>query len=83
VNREKSLYMSFLDSLQALLGTRSHDDCTEDPPPELHMYPEQIDRQMKMKGIFDPLLKINFTNIFHSCNVRLQGPVDQEDQDSK
>ncbi|XP_055996966.1 gamma-tubulin complex component 5-like isoform X2 [Ostrea edulis] len=83
VTREKSLYMSFLESLQALLGTRPHDDFTEESPPELSMYPEQIDRQMKIKGIYDPLLKINFMDVFHSCNVRLQGPIDEEDQDSK
>lgn len=83
VNKEKSLYMSFLESLQDLLGTRPHDDFAEALPPEISMYPEQIDRQMKMNGIFDPLLKINFMNIFHSCNVRLQGSIDEEEQDSK
>lgn len=83
MNKEKSLYMSFLESLQDLLGTRPHDDFVEARPSEISMYPEQIDRQMKMKGIFDPLLKINFMNIFHSCNVRLQGSIDEEEQDSK
>ena len=83
VKKDKSLYGLFLESLQDLLGTRPHDDFIEDPPPAFSMYPEQIDRQMKMKGVFDPLLKINFLNLFHSCNVRLQGSIDEEDQDSK
>ncbi|XP_061182795.1 gamma-tubulin complex component 5-like [Saccostrea echinata] len=83
VKREKSLYTLFLESLQELLGTRPHEDFIKEPPPDLSMYPEQVDRQMKIKGIHDPLLKINFMNIFHACNVRLHGPIEEEDQDSQ
>ena len=64
----------FLESLQDKLGTM---DTTKDflqgeTTPSYTLFTPQIQQQMKIKGIYDPLLKINFDKIFTACVVNLE-----------
>ncbi|KAK3087994.1 hypothetical protein FSP39_013230 [Pinctada imbricata] len=83
-SKEKSLYITFLESLQDMLGTKSIDISDTQPgdgenvSKEISLYTQQLDQQMKMKGVYDPLLKMNFQNIFTACMTRLKEGVQNE-----
>ncbi|CAC5390042.1 TUBGCP5 [Mytilus coruscus] len=68
------LYTMFLDSLQDMLGTKN---CTKEFQQEkttdsYSLFSPHIEQQMKIKGIYDPLLRINFEAIFSVCVNNLE-----------
>ena len=68
------MYELLLESLQDMLGTRGStgefqkDETTQ----SISLFTPQIQQQMKIKGIYDPLLIINFETIFTACLENLE-----------
>jgi hypothetical protein len=72
--KAKSLYELLLESLQDMLGTRgSTEEFQKDETTQsISLFTPQIQQQMKIKGIYDPLLIINFETIFTACLENLE-----------
>ncbi|XP_076082498.1 gamma-tubulin complex component 5-like [Mytilus galloprovincialis] len=68
------LYTMFLDSLQDMLGTKNNtkDFQQEKTTQSYTLFSPHIEQQMKIKGIYDPLLRINFEAIFSACVNNLE-----------
>ena len=83
------MYTTFLESLQDLLGVKSHDlpdnqsEQSTTVSKEITLFSKQFDRQMKLKGVYNPLLQINFENIFTSCMAKLSGDLEKESYEDR
>ncbi|XP_041361102.1 gamma-tubulin complex component 5-like [Gigantopelta aegis] len=71
--RANGLYEAFITSLEEMLGTK----VSETPPPTAgettqrsSLFMEQIEKHTKVKGVYDPLLLINFEAIFSSLYIK-------------
>ena len=72
--KAKPLYELLLESLQDMLGTKgSTEEFQKDETTQsISLFTPQIQQQMKIKGIYDPLLIINFETIFTACLENLE-----------
>ncbi|XP_033727239.1 gamma-tubulin complex component 5-like isoform X2 [Pecten maximus] len=71
------LYDTFLESLEKLLNSensetsKKEDTQTAESDHEMSIFTQQIEDQMKIRGTFDRLLRINFDTVFTACMKKI------------
>ncbi|KAL3889915.1 hypothetical protein ACJMK2_002233 [Sinanodonta woodiana] len=87
-SEQESLYEKFVNSLQVLLCTKRVEETVdsaqaEATPSKFAMFSVQVEQQMKLKGVYDPLLKINFETIFLAWIKKSESKHSEEDDISR
>ncbi|KAJ8299061.1 hypothetical protein KUTeg_023121 [Tegillarca granosa] len=70
------LFQEFLKSMETFLDFSTPENETTEKIKEVPTttFTTQIEQQMKLKGIYDPLLKINVDTLFTKCVTNLEKP---------
>ncbi|KAK3589216.1 hypothetical protein CHS0354_020077 [Potamilus streckersoni] len=87
-SKQESLYEKFVNSLQALLCTKRVEEAVNSiqavaTPSKFVMFSVQVEQQMKLKGVYDPLLRINFETLFLDWIKKSEGKQSEEDDVSR
>lgn len=69
------LFQQFLKSMETFLNFSTPETETTNKIKEVpSTFTKQIEQQMRLKGIYDPLLKINVDTLYARCVTNLEKP---------